>query len=678
MANKYYKKKQRGRPKKTTDSNIKQEIQDVMLSQLKDDVTVAKQNMDEVNKDFMDYYDMVHCIRKSAGGNDWESKVKLPEYTSRLLTQVGNFVAKYFGSRDYAETDEDTEDATVIGQTKSAKDLLNSLLNDPKAYYFQKIVRMLMFAWPSGWAIIKGAYKQQIERYVAATKTRTETVTDDFGNALSADGGIFEDPYTQEPMTNEIEEPIYDIKIIEDKPTFDIYPNQNVYFSPEYTYSIQDKEYVIFENDSMTLAELRDVADQNEYFNLHLLEESKKEEPHASGDKTWNKDGKFKDIENPPSPKFRILERWTKYPIIINEADERGYPVDYEIGIDKDGTLKDNAVLYECIITTAMETRAAESQQTLLIGFRPSKHSKRPMTRFLCYIDALNDSGFGDGELVSDLAAAIDDNFNLGNYKTKLSTTPWFKGKRFAGIPDKVKVGPEEVTMLENMDDLQEMQMNDNIQGTMVQNSMLGSRMDYALNTSPQTMGQGPERAETATQAGIISQRAEVRIGFKNTVLEFVGFTEFYDMLLTLCNDFMLPRTLEKYIGEGAFTYNPNRVNRFRPVSQSLETEESKNFKMRMIDQIMGRIVNFPNPKTPMVVNYLMGMWLDAAGKNFKHFKEFMFSEDPEINLLYQLATGGQAAGLQQQADLAGGGPSNQAGIQQGTAEQGARAAAGR
>ena len=105
---------------------------------------------------------------------------------------------------------------------------------------------------------------------------------------------------------------------------------------------------------------------------------------------------------------------------------------------------------------------------------------------------------------------------------------------------------------------------------------------------------------------------------------------------------------------------------------------------MRMNDQILGRVINFPNPKTPMVVNYLMGQWLEAAGKNFKHYQKFMFSEDPEINLLYQLATGGSAHGLQaqqqqqvEQQKLAGGGPSNQNGIQQGTAEQNTRQLAG-
>jgi hypothetical protein len=674
MANKRFnQKKSKSEKVPKTDSDIDQEVQDTLIAQFQDDLTVATTNMDVVNENFEEYYNMIHCIRDKKV-NDWESDISLPEFVSRLLTQVGNFVGKYFQSRDFVETDEDTGDAKVLAEAKASKMLLNTLLNDTEAYYFQKVVRLLMFVWPSGWGVIKGGYNQKIERYVAATKTVSNPVLNEVGEQLAEGGGIFEDPYGQTPMMDDIQEPIYDNRIIEDKPIFDVYPNQSVYFSPEYAYSLNDKEYVIFEDDAMPLDKLEEVADQNGYFNLHLLKDIHQAETRAGGDETWNKDGRFNDIENPPSPKYRILEFWRKYPIIVKEKGEQGEILEWEVGIDKDGNVEDKAELVECIITTASAQGLTNDNLSTLIGFKPSRHSKRPMVRFLCYIDSLNDSGFGDGEIVKELQVAVDDNFNLGNFRTKLATTPAFIQKRWSMTDTHIKVQPEEAIEVENMDDLKELKISDNIQGTMVQNQMLATRMDYAMATSPQTMGHGPERAETATQAGIVSQRAETRIGMKTTILEMVGFTEFYSMMLTLCNDFMLPQTLEKIIGpELSVSYNPNRMNLFRPVSQSLETEESKNFKMRMIDQILGRVINFPNPKTPMVVNYLMGQWLEAAGKNFKHYKKFMFSEDPEINLLYQIATGGNPPGLQQMAEMGGEGASNQQGKPQGSAEQNAR-----
>ena len=51
-----------------------------------------------------------------------------------------------------------------------------------------------------------------------------------------------------------------------------------------------------------------------------------------------------------------------------------------------------------------------------------------------------------------------------------------------------------------------------------------------------------------------------------------------------------------------------------------------------------------------------------------------MFSEDAELNLLYQLVTGGSMP-MQQSPEAGGGGPSNQQGIQQSTPEQQVRGA---
>jgi hypothetical protein len=674
MANRRFNTKTKAVKRRTkTDSDIHQDIQDVVLTQLQDNLIVAVRNMDVVNENFNEYYNMLHCIREKKP-NDWESDISLPEFTSRLLTQVGGFVGKYFQSRDYVETDDDTADPKLLAEAKAAKGLLNTLLNDPNAHYFQKTVRLLMFTWPSGWGVIKGGYQQKIERYVAATTTKSTPVLNETGEQLAEEGGVYEDPYLQKPMMEDIEEDIYDNRIIEDRPTFDVYPNQNVYFSPEYAYSLNDKEYVIFEDDSMSLDKLESLQEQNGYFNLHILKDMKKPVENEKGGKdTWNKDNRFQEVPNPPSPKFRILEFWQKYPVVV-KAEDQGVILDWEPGYTKAGVLKSDAELRECIITTATATGDTKDSLSIMIGFKPSRHTKRPMVRFLCYIDALSDSGFGDGELTKELQIAIDDNFNLSNFRTKLATTPAFKRKRYSMSETHIKIAPETPIDLEDINDLQEIQISDNIQGAMIQNQMLATRMDYSMATSPQTMGHGPERAETATQAGIVSQRAETRIGMKTTILEMVGFTEFYDMLLTLCNDFMLPTTLEKMVGpELAYNYNPNKLNLFRPVSQALETEESKNYKIRVIDQLLGRVVNFPNPKTPMVVNYLMGMAVEALGKNWKHFQKFMFSEDPEINLLYQIATGGNTPGLQQIADMAGGGASNEQGVPQGQAEQNTR-----
>jgi len=299
------------------------------------------------------------------------------------------------------------------------------------------------------------------------------------------------------------------------------------------------------------------------------------------------------------------------------------------------------------------------------------------MARFLCYVDMISDNGFGDGEINYELQKAINDNYNLMNYRTKLAITPAFKGKRWAGFDENIRITPEKVIMLETLDDLQEFKIEDNIQGGLQHQNLLSGRMDYVMATSPQTMGSPTEGGkETATVGSIINQRANIRIGMKSMNLEFIGLTETYNMLLTLCNDFMLPETLEELIGDDAQYYNPKRKDKFRPVSQALETDESKQFKIKAWQGIMQMAGSVPNPKTPQVLNYALGQILELMGGNFKHFKKFMFEEDPETLFLYQLATGAKGSPSFPLPPSPGMPPSNQMGIPMGQGEQQTRAAA--
>jgi len=653
-----------------SDSDIPELVQERLLSILSDEWTVAQSNKSNEIDDFKEYYDLLHCVRKDKP-NEWESDIFLPEFVSRILKQIGNFVSQYFQSRDFVENDMESEDPQDIAEAKASKKLLNKLLNAKDAHYFQKISRLLMFVFIHSYGIIKGCYEQEIEEVIAGYNPREEVAFGDDGQPLADDGMPFLDPYMQRPMKQVIQEPIMQKVVKRDTPVFDVYPIQNVFMSPEYSYTLKDKEYIIFKEEGVPLDKLEAEAARMGYFNLHILRDIGKKSEDERGHETYNKEGK-EDTSAPTVPRFDLLERWGKLPLLVKSSDEKGRPTDYEVGIDTDGNPKKEAVYYDCIVTTAVTTGTTPNIEHL-IRFQPSPYSKRPMVRFLCYVDPLNDNGFGDGEVNRELQIAINDGFNLMNYRTKLATTPAFIGRKFSGLPEKVRVSPESVIMMEDItQDLRELQIADNIQGSIVQNQMLTSRMDYAMATSPVTMGVEPDRRETATTSSIVNQHSNIRIGMKSMALEFIGFTEFYDMLLSLCNDFMLPETLEGILGEYAQFYNPAREDKFKPVSQALETEDSKAVKIRMWDQVLGRVVNFPNPKTPMVVNYIMGQVLELMGGDFKAFKKFMFEEDPKLNAYYQLATGGQMPGGagQQPGGMPGGGPQNQTGLPQGQAEQ--------
>ena len=688
MSKLYNKNKKTGK-KTATDSDIPMDIQKQMLGKLTDEFTVASSNMKSYEEDFKTFYNMLRSIRDEKQ-NDWESDIALPEFISRIMTQVGLFVGRYFSSRDFVESDLDSDDPVDVAEAKSAKRLLNTLLNDKDTHYYQKVVRLLMFTFPFGYGIIKGGYSQKTEQRISGYETESEYVQDEFGNYLADDGFEYTDSTTQKPMMDNQQVPVYEQHIVEDHPVFDVYPIQNTYMSPEYTYTLQDKDWIIFEKET-TLDSLKESQETTGYFNLHLVEDIDSD-TKAHGKKTYNYDDDTEEVEEPILKRLVELERQGKWPLVVKERNEKGIPIDWEPGFDKDGKIKDKAEYVECIITTVKSVRSTSLE--LMIRFQPSPFTRRPAVRFLCYVDPIKDSGFGDGEMNRELAKAVNDNYNLMNYRTKLAITPAFKYKRFSGIEEKVKFGPEKGIAVENMDDFQEFIISDNIAGGIHHHQLLTSRMDYSMATSPQTMGQSGDRKETATQASIVGERANIRIGMKSMNLEFIGFTELYDMLLNLCNDFMLPETLEKLIGKDAFAYNPQRKDKFKPVSQALETEESKQFKIKMCDQLAGRIVAIPNPKTPMVINYILGQVLELMGGSFKHFKKFMFEEDAQANMLYQIATGGQmqTMGMPGQQpgqpgqggrpqpsrkSSPGGGPQNQTGLPQSPQEQKVRAIAG-
>jgi len=614
---------------------VKEDVQNALLSHLTDEVTVAKRNSEKVGKDFECYYNMIHAIRTKKP-NEWESDIYLPEFTSRLLTQIGNFVSQYFSSTDYVEPSMNSDDPKDIAESKASKKLLNTILNDKELYYYHKIVRTLMYVFACGYGVVKGCYEQDVENVVSHYNQVSSPMMDEASGQYMAEGGIpFFDPTMQRIAFQVIQEPVYKKKINRDRPNFDVFPVQCVYMSPEYAYSLNDKEYVIFDTER-TFSQLKSDAAFNEYFNLNLL--NKIDPEGQRGESTYNRDGKLEEQPKPVEKTFVIREFWQKYWMV--ERDGKWYP-----GIKADGSFMDNAQLHEAVITTAQEREG--SLPAVTIGFRKSPHSRRPMARFLCYIDMVNDNGFGDGEVNAELQRAIVDNYNLMNYRTRLAITPAFKGRRFSGIDEKVKISPESVIMTERLDDLQEFKIEDNISGGVTHHNLLASRMDFAMATSPQTMGMVPDRAETATSSAIINNRANVRINLKSMNLEFIGFSELYDMILTLCNDFMLPETLEEIVGaELAAAYNPKRKDKFKPVSQSLDSDDSKQFKINTWKTLAQTAASLQNPKTPMALNYCFGKIIELLGDNFKEFKRFMFEEDPVTMLLYQLATGSKGGAM--------------------------------
>lgn len=606
---------------------ISKKLQEKVVNLFEADLAVAQRNMDYEKKRLSEYLEMFHCQRVSSSDTD----VYLPQFMTRVITQIGNFVSQYFASTDFVEPALKSDKPEDVAEASASKRLINAILNEQESYYYQKVVRLLMFTFICGYGVIKGGYRQKTHEEQIGVREDFQYVQDEMGNYMADDGQVLTDPMSQRPAKRVVEVPVYSTIIDEDMPFFDVYPNHKVYWDPSYVYSLQQKEWIIFEQNNVTLEELKADQDVCGYFGLDALEKDATD-AEDNVDESMLNQSVLGPVEQHVSPRFTLFERYGLYPVIFDKEGKA------KPGIGDDGKYKKDAELKECIITIARKIR--NDSKSYLIRFQISPFTTRPVCRFLCYIDPIKDSGFGDGEVAREIQIATNDNYNLMNLRTKLATTPAFKAKRFAGLDEIIKIDPEKPILLENMDDLQELNIKDNIVGGLQHHSILTQTMDYALATSPIIMGGSPDRRETATSASIQNERANIRMGMKSMNLEFIGFAEFYHMILSLVDDFMLPETLERYLGDEATAFNPKRRDRFKPVSQALETEHSKQFKITMWEQILGRVAQIPNPKTPMVINYIIGQVLDIMGGNFKHFKKFMFEEDPFVLQAYAQATG--------------------------------------
>jgi len=220
-----------------------------------------------------------------------------------------------------------------------------------------------------------------------------------------------------------------------------------------------------------------------------------------------------------------------------------------------------------------------------------------------------------------------------------LATKPAFTGLKGQDVPDKIQVFSEEVIKLDQMGDLQQLQIKGDISGSLQMAQLCSSGMDKLTGFSAPTQGASGNRRETATMGSIMDSRATIRMNLKNLNLEFIGLNELYDMLLTLCNDFMRPETLFKLIGDYAKFYNPERKDKFKPVTQAIESEYNKSNKVKMLDSLIGKITPLAsiNPKTFTILNALLGMQLEAMGSEFTAFKRFLFEEDPKQIALWML-----------------------------------------
>jgi hypothetical protein len=357
---------------------------------------------------------------------------------------------------------------------------------------------------------------------------------------------------------------------------------------------------------------LRGSAGICRYFNLDALEEDTNTDTAGSTDNKQSKAGDvYEEISKKFDPEIEILERWGTWPIVIGQD---GNP---ESAIGKDGKPLEGSQILPTIITVGNIGKGKK----VLIRFQVNLpeaggYGFIPAVRTKCYLHPTKDRGIGDGMYGRELQKAINDNFNLINDRTKLATLPTLKKRKYALVDnDSLQFAPEHVMEVENMDDVDVFQITDAPQGAWIAQDMLWGKMQQATATYTYDMGGTPTRREPVTTLMLAEQKSNVRNSLVNLTVEHTGLSELYDIFLRMSALFMQPETLQKILGEKIMFFDPISDYNFTPVSTSILTEHAKETKIQIWDQILGRIVNIPNPSTFMLINLILKEIMELAGK---------------------------------------------------------------
>jgi hypothetical protein len=352
-------------------------------------------------------------------------------------------------------------------------------------------------------------------------------------------------------------------------------------------------------------------------------------------------------------PEFDVIKCYCKEYVIIDKKNIENI----KPGIDEQGKRKDKAVLMEIVKAYA----DIKGTQILVMYQRnknrdPYGNAYRPIIRGQCYIHPTSDMGFGDGLAARPLQVGMDDNFNMANDRVRIATEPTLKASTASATDFKNtwNFGPRAIFEAYNAADIQEMQMSDDITGSLNVIQMLRGMQQQASATFLHTMGGRGSPSESATAVAEASTRTDARSHYKALTYEHTAINEIVQMICWQTWQFALPETAEKLMGDKVYDFNPFLDHTFKPVSEAIESEYSRETKLNIYNNMFAQIAAIPNPNTLKVLNRIMVKQAKLLGDEYEDAIEGLFDESAEFT--------GQQGGAGTPA-VVGGAPANQTGL---------------
>lgn len=576
-------------------SKISDEVQSRLVSIVIDnEYATSKSNQQSMGDDFEAYIDLFDSLRTEKD-YDWQSDISIPEFASHMLTQAALDAGSYFMTRDFVEVYVMDERDAFIAAAEANKELINRTLNRRDLYYYQKYLRAKLLNHLDGKVYAKCWW----ERKTVSDVSDVDVTVDD-------DGNMSFEVHTED-------------KAIKDCFNFEPLDPRNVFTDNTYTYSIQDKNWVIIRSE-VTLNDLENVKERNGYFNLDALKDKKPGDTETKQDTLDRNPDVYERVQNTVDEYFDRFERYGKF------WSKNGRP-----GIDADGNVLPGAVLAETVMTFV---------DNVLIGFHETPYRSkdglpyRPIIRGLCYIHPIVDGGTGDAKYARPIQIAINDTFNMSNDRTMLATMPTMVGRRGAiDNSDSIYFEPNHIMMVDDPSDIREIQISDNIGAAMNQFGILMAKMQEVTSIYPTTMGNLPAMSSTtATAVAGAEAQTNKRTAYKSMTFENTFLADLYWMIGQMTYQFALPETGEKLMGDKVFDFDPALDYYYRPLSQAIENEHTKRVKSEKWVRILQSVVQLQHPDAPKMVNYILTKIATLDGDEFANFaNKFLMNEQQPI-----------------------------------------------
>ena len=604
-------------PKKTkTKHRFDEDTEKALTKLVYNEYETAKDARKGDINEFESIIQMLECVRAEKD-YEWLSDYFYPELPSKILTDASNWANQYFQSRDFVEPKLEGNHPGDLEKCKAAKMCINQTLNNRNIYHYQKYIRARLINALGGEVYILAWWEQKTKTVQVGTQDREEILdVDIYGNPIKSDDQI--------PDTNTISEPIYDEEVVYDNFNYDVFDKRNVFTNNMYTYSIQQKPWIIFRMES-TYEELKAHEVENDYFNLDLVKElTKTGGKTETAQSTYLKNESDADVAKPMIQHFDRLIRLGKVWSIIEDKDQDENPIKITPGYDKDNNISDKGELVDVIMEEVFS-----GSNRVLIRFQPNPfrdirgRTYYPAARGLCYIHPTKDTGLSDGKYLRELQIAENDLFNMGVDRVKLATLQTFKGRKYALEDNEtVYMEPGHVIELENpREDLIEVEIRDDITGMINVEQMLMSGGDKVSSIFPTTMGELPTKASTtATAVAGAEGKANSRSNYKSLTFEYTFLLDLYSLILNMTWQFAHPKTAWRMMGEYSQSFDPDAEYTYIPVTSNIETEYNKYRKIQNYDQTIGRLSGMVQivPEIVPIIAHMIQRQLELQGDEYQ------------------------------------------------------------